>query len=782
MILPIYAALDRMDPSLIEAGKDLYGVALADLPPRHLPAHVPGRARRHACSCSCPRSGDFVSAQLLGGPDEYMVGNLIQQQFFAAENWPFGAALTDVMMLFLLVWMLLYLRSARARGARRERGGGPAPAAHGAARGTRASTGRASCASSPRVFFVFLLRPDRAGRAVLVQLDAGRSRTSTGFSLRWYEALLRVASRCATSLIASVRDRAGHDGRRHRPRHDARLRARARAHAAGAALAERADAGAAGHPGDRGRRVGAAAVHADRASQLSLTHDRCSRHITFSISYVTVVVRARLAVAEPRGGGGGAGPRRHPLARRSGWSPCPSCGRRSWPPALLVFALSFDDFVLSFFTTGESPQPLPVRIWSAIRFGVTPTINAIGTFMLAVSIARDRARAVAAAAPARPPRERASGVLLGEGGRDERRRGDPLRGRHQALRRRRRRCDDLDLEIEQGEFFSLLGPSGCGKTTTLRMVAGFEQPTEGRIYLEGEPVEDGAAVPAQREHGLPELRALRAPRRGRQRRLRAQAPQGRRAAEIRTRVGEALELGAAQGPRDAAARASSPAARSSASRSPGRWSTGPAVLLLDEPLGALDLKLRKQMQVELKEIQREVGHHVPLRHPRPGGGARDVRPHRGHGRRARCSSAASPEEVYERPPGRSWPASSGSRICCPAMVENGGVRLAGGRALPGRGARRLRRRARRCTCRCGPEKIWLDELEHGMVSLDGHDRRARVRGHHHAGDRGARARACGWWRSSRTPRAWRRDDRWSIGDRVQPRLAPGAFAGAALMP
>ena len=61
-----------------------------------------------------------------------------------------------------------------------------------------------------------------------------------------------------------------------------------------------------------------------------------------------------------------------------------------WPAilaaGLLVFALSFDDFVLSFFTTGESPQPLPVRIWSAIRFGVTPTINAIGTFMLAVSV------------------------------------------------------------------------------------------------------------------------------------------------------------------------------------------------------------------------------------------------------------------------------------------------------------------------------------------------------------------------------------------------------------
>ena len=71
-----------------------------------------------------------------------------------------------------------------------------------------------------------------------------------------------------------------------------------------------------------------------------------------------------------------------------------------------MFALSFDDFVLSFFTTGESPQPLPVRIWSAIRFGVTPTINAIGTLMLAISTLAIAARAVAAAA-ARPARERA---------------------------------------------------------------------------------------------------------------------------------------------------------------------------------------------------------------------------------------------------------------------------------------------------------------------------------------------------------------------------------------
>jgi spermidine/putrescine transport system permease protein len=108
-------------------------------------------------------------------------------------------------------------------------------------------------------------------------------------------------------------------------------------------------------------------------------------HITFSISYVTVVVRARLAALHPEV---------EQAAMDLGASRLQTVWLvvlpALWPAilasGLLTFALSFDDFVLSFFTTGESPQPLPVRIWSAIRFGVTPTINAIGTLMLAISV------------------------------------------------------------------------------------------------------------------------------------------------------------------------------------------------------------------------------------------------------------------------------------------------------------------------------------------------------------------------------------------------------------
>ena len=107
--------------------------------------------------------------------------------------------------------------------------------------------------------------------------------------------------------------------------------------------------------------------------------------ITFSISYVTIVVRARLA---------SIGVDVEEAAMDLGATRWQSVRLvllpELWPgiiaSALLVFALSFDDFVLSFFTTGETVQPLPVRIWSAIRFGISPEINAIGTLMMVVSL------------------------------------------------------------------------------------------------------------------------------------------------------------------------------------------------------------------------------------------------------------------------------------------------------------------------------------------------------------------------------------------------------------
>jgi spermidine/putrescine transport system permease protein len=107
-------------------------------------------------------------------------------------------------------------------------------------------------------------------------------------------------------------------------------------------------------------------------------------HITFSISYVTVVVRARLTAInrQVEDASMDLGATRWQTFRLV---TLPALWPAIIAAGLLCFALSFDDFVLSFFTTGESPQPLPVRIWTQIRFGVRPTINAIGTFMLVIS-------------------------------------------------------------------------------------------------------------------------------------------------------------------------------------------------------------------------------------------------------------------------------------------------------------------------------------------------------------------------------------------------------------
>ncbi|WP_433364150.1 ABC transporter permease [Actinoplanes sp. CA-142083] len=112
MILPLYAAMERMDVSLIEAGRDLYGGPLRTFLFVTVPATRQG-ALAGLVLVFLPATGDFVSAQLLGGPNQIMIGNLIQQKFFDGQNWPLGCALTVLLMALLIVGLSGYIRQSR---------------------------------------------------------------------------------------------------------------------------------------------------------------------------------------------------------------------------------------------------------------------------------------------------------------------------------------------------------------------------------------------------------------------------------------------------------------------------------------------------------------------------------------------------------------------------------------------------------------------------------------------------------------------------------------------
>ena len=164
---------------------------------------------------------------------------------------------------------------------------------------------------------------------------------------------------------------------------------------------------------------------------------------------------------------------------------------------------------------------------------------------------------------------------------------------------------DMNLEIEEGEFLTLLGPSGCGKTTTLRMIAGFEDATEGSIEVQGVRVEE--KEPFQRDVNTVFQNYSLFPHMTVYDNV-AYGPTIRKVPkdEIRRRVTEMLELVqmADYEKRKPEALSGGQKQRIAIARA---LINNPRVLLLDEPLGALDLKLRKQMQIELKRLQKKLG-------------------------------------------------------------------------------------------------------------------------------------------------------------------------------
>jgi len=209
--------------------------------------------------------------------------------------------------------------------------------------------------------------------------------------------------------------------------------------------------------------------------------------------------------------------------------------------------------------------------------------------------------------------------------------------------------ENLDLQIRKGEFFSFLGPSGCGKTTTLRMIGGFEQPSSGQILLDGRPIEGTPAYQRNvntvfQSYALfPHMSIFNNVAFG-------MKMKGVASSEIRERAMHALETVKLKG---------------FETRMPGELSGGqrqrvalaraivnrPSVLLLDEPLGALDLKLRRAMQIELKELQHRLGiTFVFVTHDQEE--ALTISDRIAVMSQGRIEQIGSPEEIYEAPRSR----------------------------------------------------------------------------------------------------------------------------------
>ena len=331
--------------------------------------------------------------------------------------------------------------------------------------------------------------------------------------------------------------------------------------------------------------------------------------VTFSLSYVVVIVRSRLA---------SIGPQYEEAAR--------DLGATSWAairlvllpllmPAILasmliVFALSIDDFVVTqYMSSTASTTTIPMFLYSNARGGTsTPALNALATILVFTTLLGDRHRLPrlhGAGTPHRVPRGGVSALRELSG-------MEALMPGDVQLRALTKRYDEtiavdaIDASINAGEFFSLLGPSGCGKTTTLRMIAGFVRPTVGR-----DPARRRSTSPRCRRTAATSTRCSRTTRCSPTSTCSTTSPSGCAArrwprARSASACEEALELVELGG---------------MAARRPQQLSGGqqqrvalaralvlrPAVLLLDEPLGALDAKIRKQLRLELKALQEEVG-------------------------------------------------------------------------------------------------------------------------------------------------------------------------------
>jgi len=283
-----------------------------------------------------------------------------------------------------------------------------------------------------------------------------------------------------------------------------------------------------------------------------------------------------------------------------------------------------------------------------------------------------------------------------------------------------RAVDGLDLAVHEGEFLALLGPSGCGKTTTLNLVAGFVEPTAGRILIDGEDVTGrpahlrGLGVVFQSYALFPHLSVRENVAFGlRERRVPA--------AEIGRRVGDALELVRLDrhGRQRPAELSGGMQQRVALARA---LVYRPRVLLLDEPLAALDKKLREEMRVELRAIQRSVGiTTVFVTHDQAEAlGLADRIAVLNHGR---IEQLGAPREIYERPATRfvadfigASTVLRGHAVAADRVtVAAGTLRVAGGGAWPAGADVELAIRPERVRLAAGPGDNVLDARVEGLV-------------------------------------------------------------------
>ncbi|TMC90728.1 MAG: ABC transporter ATP-binding protein [Chloroflexi bacterium] len=256
--------------------------------------------------------------------------------------------------------------------------------------------------------------------------------------------------------------------------------------------------------------------------------------------------------------------------------------------------------------------------------------------------------------------------------------------------------DHLTMNIAKGEFFSMLGPSGCGKTTTLRIIAGFEQPDEGEVFLEGKSV--ARTPPYHRNvntvfqsYALFEHLTVWDNVAFGLRRRRVAEP------EIKRR-----QLSGGQQQRVALARA---------------LVNLPAVLLLDEPLGSLDLQLRKQMQIELKQIQRTVGiTFIYVTHDQEE--ALTMSDRIAVMNEGRLQQFGSPEEIYEQPANAFVAGFIGISNLLPGVVEDHAVRLLTGQLIPAQLDAGLAAGSPVLVC-VRPEKLRLGRKQDGLATVEG---------------------------------------------------------------